>query len=189
MSVAEKFSIVVLVLSWGAQIFRRSLFSRCIKPIFVFSVFGSFCSAVYSAFLQYYAWKGNKFSVLFLPPYRDWSYFLSYVGFRIFSPILVSLFFALVFKFVCEFLNRRYEERFFEPEEGWLFAFGIFMAGYPGFLFYIPLMLVVGLFASLFYNFLGKGRAPLFYAWLPVAIFAILLKSSIPQSALNFLII
>ena len=180
LSLAEKFSILVLVLLWGAQILRRSLFSRCIKSIFVFGVLGNFGSAFYSSFLQYQA---------FLPPFRKWSYFVRYVGFRFFAPIIAAFFSAIIIKFACEFLNKRYEERFFEPEEGWLFAIGIFLSGYPGFLFYIPLMLIFSLFGSVIYHFLGKGRSPLFYAWLPVAIFAILLESQIPQSALNFLII
>ncbi|MDO8664869.1 MAG: hypothetical protein Q7K44_05015 [Candidatus Liptonbacteria bacterium] len=180
MSLAEKFSIVVLVLLWGAQIFRRSLFSKCIKPIFVFSVFGNFGSAFYLSFLQYQA---------FLPPYRKWPYFGYYIGWRFFSPIVVALVFALVLKFISEFLNRRFDGRFLEKEESWLFAIGIFLAGYPGFLFYIPFMLIFSLFGSVIYHFFGKGRVPLFYAWLPVAIFAILIKSLIPQSALNFLII
>src|SRR3989338_10454159 len=129
----------------------------------------------------------SKLSVFLLPPYKSWSYFISYVSWRIFLPLVLALFSAFVFKFVCEFLNRRFGERFFEPEEGWLLALGVFLTGYPGFIFYIPMMLVVGLFMSLFYSLFRKERAPLFYAWLPVAVFAILLTSWIPQSVLNLL--
>ncbi|OGZ01286.1 MAG: hypothetical protein A3B13_03280 [Candidatus Liptonbacteria bacterium RIFCSPLOWO2_01_FULL_45_15] len=180
MPLAEKFSILVLILSIGAQLFGRSLFGKCVKPVFVFSVLGNFGYAFYLSFLQYHA---------FLQPFREWPYFAYYVGWRFFSPIIVALVFALAAKFISEFLNPRFNERFLEKEESWLLALGVFLTGYPGFLFYIPLMLVVGLFISAFYHFFGKGRAPFFYAWLPVAIFAILLKSLIPQSALNFLII
>lgn len=199
MSLAEKFSILVLVLSAAAQLKSRFFFSargrsafggeRYVKLVFYLSIFAQFASAFYLSFSQYEVWKTSQISVFLLPPYRDLSYFIYYVSWRIFSPIILALFFAVILKFSCEFLNRRLGERFLEPEESWLLALGVFLTGYPGFLFYIPLMLLVAFFLSIIYHFMKKGRAPLFYAWLPVAIFAILLKSLIPQAALNFLII
>ncbi len=189
MSFADKFSIAVLILSFLGQLFNRQLFAKHVKSIFFFVISVLFGSSFYYAFLLYKSWKTNPLSVLLLPPHRDWSYFVYYAGSRIFAPFIVALVFALIFKFVSEFLNRRFNERFLETEESWLFALGIFGTGYPGFIFYAPLMLVTGLLLSFFYAAAGKGRAPFFYLWLPVAIFAILLKSQIPQSALNFLII
>ncbi len=189
MSLAEKFSILVLVLSVGAQLANRSFLGKYVKLAFYSGFFAQFGSAFYLTFLQYEAWKAGQLTAFLLPPHRSLSYFIFYVGFRIFSPLIVALFSAFAIKFVCEFLNRKLGERFLEPEEGWLLALGVFLTGYPGFLFYIPLMLLVAFFLSIIYHFMKKGRAPLFYAWLPVAIFAILLKSAIPQSALNFLII
>lgn len=189
MSVAEKFSILILLSSAAAQLTNRFFVGKYIRTVFCFGVFAQFCWAFYVAFLQYGAWKISKISVFLLPPYKNWSYFLSYVGWRIFLPLALALFSAFVLKFVCEFLNRRFGERFLEEEEGWLLALGVFLAGYPGFLFYIPMMLVAGIFMSFFYRFFGKERAPLFYAWLPVAVFAILLTSWIPKSVLGLLII
>ncbi len=185
MALPEKFSILILVLSIGAQLANRSFFGKYIKLAFYSGFFAQFGSAFYLAFSQYETWKGSYF----LPPYRSWSYFIFYVGSRVFVPLIVALLFAFILKFVCEFMNRRYHERFFEQEEGWLLALGVFLTGYPGLLVYIPLMLFAAFLLSVIYHFMKKGRTPLFYAWLPVAIFAILLESLIPQSALNFLVI
>ncbi len=180
--------MTVLVLSFLGQFLNRSFFAKYVKSIFFLVVLALFSSSFYYTFLLYKSWKVNPLSVLLLPPH-NWFYFAYYVGYRIFPPILLALVSALIIKLVSEFLNRRFDERFLEKEEGWIFALGILGAGYPGFVFYVPLMLVAGLLLSLFYAVLGKGRTPFFYLWLPVAIFAILLKSWIPQSALDFFII
>ena len=180
MSFADKFSIAILTLSFLWQVLNRGLFSKYVRLIFFSEVFLAFGYAFYLSFLQYQA---------FLPPFREWKYFIYYVGSRIFAPLITALISALIFKFASEFLNRRFGERFLEKKESWLFAIGILGSGYPGFVFYVPLVLVAGLLMSIFYAVAGKGRAPFFYLWLPTAIFAILLKSQIPQSALNFFII
>jgi len=189
MTVADKFSIVVLFFLIATQLFNRNFPVKYVKFCFFLSIAAMFFAASYSAFLQYEAWKTNPMSVFLLPPHASWTYFAWYVIPRFFSPLLVAVISALILKIVSEFLNKRFGERFLEKEEGWLLATGIFMSGYPGLLFYVPLMLVSGLFLSIFYSALKKGRAPFFYLWLPVAVFAILLKSQIPQSVLNNFII
>ncbi len=189
MSVADKFSIVVLFLLIGTQLSGRHFLSRYVKLCFFSAAAAMFGSAVYFSFFQYQAWKGNPMFVFLLPPHANWTYFASYVFSRFFSPLIVSLAFALALKRISEFLNKRYGERFLEKEESWLMAIGILMSGYPGFLIYLPLVLVSGLFLSLFYSVFKKERAPFFYLWLPTAVFAILLKSQIPQSVLNNFII
>lgn len=185
MPLSEKFSILILILSIGVQLANRSFFRHYVKLTFYAGFLAQFGAAFYFTFLQYQTWKGTYF----LPPHRGWSYFISYSGLRFFSSITAALLSALILKFICERLNRHFEERFFEREEGWLLALGIFLSGYPGLLIYIPLMLITALILSVIYGLAGKGRAPLFYAWLPAAIFAILIESLLPQSFLNSFII
>lgn len=190
MTLADKFGILILLLVAVTQFSAgRSFFGKYVKIVFFSAVAAEFASAVYSSFLQREAWKSSAISVFLLPPYRDITYFLSYVGTRIFVPLVIAFSAAIFLKYLSESLNRRFGERFLEPEEGWLLALGVFLSGYPGFLIYLPLMLFAGFLVSAVYFFLGKERAPFFYIWLIVAVFAILLKSAIPQSALNFLII
>ncbi|MEK7547142.1 MAG: hypothetical protein AAB536_03130 [Patescibacteria group bacterium] len=185
MSIADAFGVVALVLLTGAQLFSNSFLKKYVKFYFLFGAIIMFSLAAHSTFLQYKLWKASALSVFLLPPYRDWSYFISYTGPRFFYPLLIAFFAAVVLKYVSEFLNRRFGERFFKPEESWFLAFGVFFTGYPGLFLYIPLILVAGILLSFFYFLLKKGRAPLFYLWLPVAIFAILLKNQIPSSILN----
>lgn len=189
MAIADKFSIVVLLLLIAMQLFGRNFSVKHVKLCFFLSVAAILLSALSLTFLQYEIWKNNSVSAFLLPPYSNWKYFASYVIPRFLSPSLVSLVFALVLKTVSEFLNKRFGERFLEKEEGWLMATGIFLSGYPGLLIYMPLMIVSGLLLSTVYSVLKKGRAPFFYLWLPVAVFAILLRSQIPQSFLNNFII
>jgi hypothetical protein len=185
MNITDRFSIVVLFLLSGAQLFGKRFSYKYVKICFFFSIAAVFLSDLYSTFLQYEIWKGNPVSSFLLPPHESWIYFASYAIPRFFSPLLISVAAAIVFKSTAEYLNRRFDERFLEKGEEWLLASGILLSGYPGFIVYIPLMLVSALILSVFYSVLGKGRAPLFYLWLPVAVFAILFKSQIPQSILN----
>ncbi|HUX35441.1 MAG TPA: hypothetical protein VMV71_00215 [Candidatus Paceibacterota bacterium] len=189
MTVADKFSIVVLLLLFAAQLLGRNFTVKYIRFCFFLSVAAAFSSAFYFTFSLYRIWENNPLSAFLLPPHASWKYFASYVIPRFFSPLLVSLVFALALKIISEFLNKRFGERFFEKEEGWLMATGIFLSGYPGLLIYAPFMLISGLLLTVIYSILKKGRAPFFYLWLPVAVFAILLKSQIPQSFLNNFII
>lgn len=189
MSLSDKFGIAILILSAGAQFFYFSFLSKYVRQIFLLTVLVLFFSAAYSSVIQYYAWKMDRVSVFLLPPYRDLSYFLEYVSLRIFSPIVVAFLASFVFKAAVELANKKLGERFFEKGEGWFLALGIFLSGYPGFLFYIPLLLLSASVLSIFYILLKKGRAPLLYLWLPAAIFAILLKNQLPPSFLNIFII
>ncbi|MEK7076889.1 MAG: hypothetical protein AAB967_01520, partial [Patescibacteria group bacterium] len=99
-----------------------------------------------------------------------------YVGSRYLAPPAIALLAAIIFGYAAWFLNKKFGERFFENEEPALFALGVFLAGYPGFLFYIPLVLVIGILLAIHYSLLKKGRTPFYYLWLPTAIFAILIK-------------
>jgi hypothetical protein len=79
-------------------------------------------------------------------------------------------------------MNRFAHGRFFEPEEPWLAGTGAFLAGYPGFFAYVPLILIAGAALSGIYALNKKGRAPLYFLWLPAALLAILItKFLLPQ--------
>ena len=87
-------------------------------------------------------------------------------------------------------LNRRFENRFFEKEEIQIIGLGIFLTGWPGFLFYLIFVLIVGVLLTTTYSLLTKGRAPLYFLWLPLAILTILAKNwLIPQEILRAFIL
>ncbi len=174
MDISNVFSLVVLGLAFGAQVFLRSFCVRHIKKIFYFSVAGIFGIVSYWTYLQHKAWAHDPFGKHFLPPDQPISYFISYVGTRFFGSWLLALAAAMIIPYLAKLLNRRYGERFFENEEIPLMGLGIFLTGWPGFLFYIPLVLIVGVLYSLFSILHSKERAPLYFLWLPLAICAIL---------------
>jgi hypothetical protein len=125
----------------------------------------------------YRTWASDPFAKFFLPPYRDIEYFISYVGVRLFAPWLLSFLAAMLVSRIAEALDKKYESRFFEPEEIPLMAIGIFLSGYPGLFLYVLAILSGGVLLSAYYTLRSLGRAPLYYLWLPAAIFAILTEN------------
>jgi hypothetical protein len=83
----------------------------------------------------------------------------------------------VVFGFAAHYYNQRYDERFFEKEEIPILGLGIFLTGYPGFFYYIALVLIAAVIESVYFTVRKRGRAPLYYIWLPLAVFAIILKN------------
>jgi len=178
MSLADELGLLILILAMGAQITLRSFLVRYLKLIWIFSVLVILSITLYSTYQQYAAWASGPPGKFLLPPYQGIWYFFSYAGSRIFSPPLIALLAAIVLSRVAEKLNIRYGERFFEREEVQLFALGILLTGYPGFLFYIVFILIFELLFSAYYHFFSsQKRAPLYFAWFPLAIFAILVKN------------
>ncbi len=190
MPLVDKFSIVLLGLILGAQVCRRSFFLRYAAFAWRLSAAGILGVSLYWAWQQYRLWQADALLKFFFPPYQGWGYFFSYVSQRIFAPWLISLLAAIFISRVAGFFNRKYGERFFESEEIPLMALGIFLTGYPGFLFYLILIFIGGILLSTFYFLFSRGRAPLYYFWLPMAISAILIKNwLIPQPWLDIFIL
>ncbi|MBI3589446.1 MAG: hypothetical protein HY093_03510 [Candidatus Liptonbacteria bacterium] len=160
-----------------AAFFIKFKFHTFLRWIWILSGVLIFSLLTYWSYLQYELWSGEGgFGKFLLPPYQSIYYFFSYVGVRFFGPWILAFFAAILVSRLAKFLNRRFEERFFEPEEIELIALGTFLAGYPGFFFYLALILTVGVLFSAFYLLLSKGRLPLYYFWIPLAIFAIIMK-------------
>ncbi len=142
------------------------------------------------AYLVYAGWRGNGLGKFFLPPYQPPGYFFSYVGERLLAPWGIALVAGLLAMWLAVRMNRKYGERFFESDEPTLIGFCFFMSGYPAFLLYLVAMFFVGTGVSGFYQMRGWGRAPLYYWWVPTAVFVIILKTYvIPASALDFFIL
>lgn len=169
---------------------RRANLVRCCEAtprrgIYEFIFWGSvvwiFILLFYQSFLQHKAWSQNELSRYLLPPYRPIFYFIFYVGTRFFAPYIVSFSAAFLFSRIARAYNRRYGEKFFYPEEIYWGAVSLFLVGHPGWLFYIIALIIVYLIIQLLYNLVlsKRGeRVPLYYLWLPTAIFAIIIVNS-----------
>ncbi len=186
MTILSYFSLVILVIILGAsrQAGRFPLINtdkfKFFKQVFIFSIIVVFSFLFYLSFRQYQAWSLNEVSKFFLPPHQSIGYFIFYVGARFFSPYLISLTAAFLFIFAAKKYNKKYEERFFYPEEYYLGAISFFLSGYPGVLFYIILILSAAIILSLLVLIVSRWslegeRLSLYYFWAPIAIFIILM--------------
>lgn len=178
---------IVLAAALGAQLTLRSRFLRgslsaaslfrFLRLLFFLSAALIFGLAVFLAVFQYQIWQQNDLTKFLLPPHRDIGYFFSYAGTRFFAAWLIALLAAVVIPRIAERLNKKYGERFFYEEEFELMRLGIFLTGYPGFLFYLALVLVAALSSSLLHLLRRKGRAPTRWLWMPIALATVVLVS------------
>ncbi|MEK7553147.1 MAG: hypothetical protein AAB504_00425 [Patescibacteria group bacterium] len=173
-------SLGILVFAFGASLLKGRPFGiKVLKVIFIIAIIAVFSLLIYYSYQQYVAWQSVEPSKFLLPPYQAIDYFVKYVGARFFAPYLISLIAAILFLFAAKRLNKKYEERFFEPEELWFGALAIFLVGHPGWLFYftslILIYFLIHIFSFLISHF-SSFRISLYYLWLPLAIFVILIN-------------
>lgn len=177
MELADKFALLLLGFSFLVQLTRRRILDGYLRVVWFAGIAGIFGSAFWASYAVYRDWSGSSLGVFFLPPYRSIDYFVDYAGQRILLPWVVALLAAVVAMKIAELGNYWCRGRFFEEEELWLVGIGVFLTGYPGFLFYLPLVLIAGLSMTLVSLLRRGGRTPLYYVWLPLALFAIILKT------------
>jgi hypothetical protein len=145
--------------------------------LFLIAVVAVFGFAKYQSWQQYLLWKDNGLSKLFLPPYQDWDYFVFYVRTRFFNVYLFSLAAGLVMMEAARWLNRKYENRFFEGLEPYLIGIGTFLVGYPLCFLYVPFVLASGAVVSSLFSLTAMPsgwRLSLRYLWLPMALLTII---------------
>ena len=175
-------SLTILILTFGASLFWRRSFgiSRLIiKWIFLTAVIWTFILLSYQSYQQFQVWSQNEVSQYLLPPHQSINYFIFYVLARFFAPYLISLAVAVLFLFSAKALNKKYDERFFEPEEPYFGALAIFLSAHPGWLFYVVFIISAYLlihFYSLLITHYSLQRISLYYLWIPTAIFVIIIQ-------------
>lgn len=166
------FSLSFLILVFLLQVWKKDWLIKHLKKIFVLVIILVVAYFTYFSYLQYQAFQLGVMRYIFETP-TGWQYFLSYTRMNIFGSYLVSLIAALGFLGLAIFFNKKFNERFFEPEEPYLGALAIFLIGYPGWLFYLGILIMIYLINHLL--MLKKGtlvvqRLSLRYLWLPTAI-------------------
>lgn len=154
--------------------------------VWILVVLGIFSAGIFYSFEQYFLWQKDPFAKFLIPPHQNINYFLKFVGFKFFLPWFFALVFALIFNLVAKWANKKYNERFFEEEEIPMATLGFFLSGWPGFLFYLILILIFGLVLTFFYTLKNKGRASFYYFWIITAILVNILKFILPQNIWKF---
>jgi hypothetical protein len=179
------FSLGTVFLVFIASLFLRGRFlkRKFAKYSFYFSLLAVFIFILSLCVVQFLKWKAGDFSSYLIPPYQSINYFVSYCFNRFFLQYFISAGIAFLFLFGANFLNKKFGERFFEPEEPYFGAFGIFLSGFPGFIFYVLILAGAYLLFHLYF-LVGRRsvRIPLYYLWLPAALFAIIMNNFIIQN-------
>ena len=173
------FLIQVIAAKTHSDLRQNGFFGRAFFLTAAVSLFGY---AAYLSWQQYFIWINNDLTKLFLPPYASLDYFIFYVRTRFFNAYLLSLVAGLGGALAAYFLNKRFQERFFEKIEPYLLGTALFLVGHPGWIFYLiillTLFLIINFLLSTFHFLLNKEmpRISLYYLWLPAAIFTILIS-------------
>ena len=183
-------SLGILILIEGASLYWRRSFGnpsilkkfdlkKLTLAIFIFSIFLIFFLLFCQSYQQFQAWSQNEVSKFLLPPYQSINYFILYALARFFAPYLISLAAALLFLLSAKTINKKYQERFFYPEEPYFGALAIFLIGHPGWLIYVVFIVLAFLLIhlySLLITHYSLQRISLYHLWLPVAIFVIIIS-------------
>lgn len=176
---------------------RKLLRENSLKLIaYIFSaaiIFQSFFSTI----LNWWLWSQQGITQQLLPPHNSIAYVLHYSWQHyLFEPIITILFALIIFKIIA-LLNKKFNNTFFYDEEPYLAALGILATGWPNCLFYLCLVLFLGIlfhFLIFCFNHIKQRkrrgdviektvsfRLSLLYFWLPCALLVLLLNDIISK--------
>lgn len=160
----------------SAAIFKQKIFGYFFAVVLLLGA----AVFLYLTIDYYRAWRGSgNFLQYLIPPFQKPTYLLGYVINHFTIPYLISLGVALVFLGAANFLNHRYESRFFEAEEPYLGALAIFLLGQSYlWIYYLAGFILFYLIFHLFNRFWRRQseRLPLYWLWLPAALLVIIIK-------------
>jgi len=135
------YALILLIAGW---FFYSKRLSVKLAQIFVLLVIVFlFLQAGFLTFLQYFSFKSTPPGMYLLPPYQPITYFLSYVWLHFWAGPVAAVGFSLVSGFAAWVLNYLRGERFFEKEEIFLLALAGLTSGWPNFLMYLGLAIIL----------------------------------------------
>lgn len=139
--------------------------------------------ALYLTHAQFSAWQGNEISKYLLPPHAPIAYFARYAFSRFWMPYVISGAMAFLIFWAAWMLNKKFGERFFEQEELYFLALGIFLTGHPGWILYVLITLVTYALYLILTALYTKEmpRISFYYFWLPCAAITILASGYMTQ--------
>lgn len=188
--------IVILIVVFFLQLLTRKTRSSFYDGgsfgllIFAAAIILIFGRAIYQSWQQYILWENDDLGRLFLPPYRDFGYFIFYARTRFFNLYAIALFFGFLFLAAAKYFNKKYQNRFFESIEPYLLASSLFIVGHPGWIMYLALLFFIYFLLHLFImvknrvkpkenlrvNSRQYPRLSAYYLWCPVAILTIMIS-------------
>lgn len=155
---------------------RRGFWGVCV---------GFIAYASYLSRAQFMAWHASGEGRYLIPPYHGIGYFMRYAFVHFWLSYALSFAVAILFFAGAEWLNARRGKIFFEPEEPYFFATGLFVSGHPGWIFYLLVVFAAYLTVSLIVTVTrgALARVSFYYFWLPCAAVTVFLTTYLPQYA------
>ena len=169
--------ISLLILSFFFKRGSKDLL-RASFLIYLLGIFLSIGISLLQASLTYFLWERNSLSHLLLPPFTPISYFLSYVFFHFFRPMLFNLSLSLLLLALLKIFNKIFRGRLFFEEEIYFASFAVLASPFPTNLLLIILVFLSGILVSLSKKTCKKRVefTSLYHFWLPLAILMIIFK-------------
>ncbi len=169
--------ISLLILSFFFKRGSKDLL-RASFLIYLLGIFLSIGISLLQASLTYFLWERNSLSHLLLPPFTPISYFLSYVFFHFFRPMLFNLSLSLLILALLKIFNKIFKGRLFFEEEIYFASFAVLASPFPTNLLLIILVFLSGILVSLSKKTCKKRVefTSLYHFWLPLAILMIIFK-------------
>ena len=137
---------------WWIVIAAAILFywrSKKVAPLIWVAIFFRIAHAAAQTVYQYYDWKSGALTRLFLPPYQPEDYLLFYSWGRFWLNVVAVLVATFIFYSFLKILQK-YRERFFVPGETELGGLCVLIAGWPGFVFFLPFVFATVVLVSIF---------------------------------------
>lgn len=100
----------------------------------------------------------NSFIKFIIPGYSGGTYLLFFLLTRLWGEYIISLISALLFLWAMLALNHKYDKQFFYDEEPYFGAVAIFLTGWPGWLYYLIILLTLFLVFNFFGTILIRKR-------------------------------
>ncbi len=186
-------ALLGILVVWGASLYAERIEGRSSMRAVRYARYGLFAvgtivffTLAYFSREQFLLWQAGEITKYFLPPYRSMGYFFGYVGRYVWAPYALSVSAAIIAYVIARWANRRRGGVFFETEELYFLAAGIFLTGHPGWVAYLIIVCALYVMISLVYFAFFRTQACLsgrqerisFYRlWLPCAVITIALKA------------
>lgn len=148
------FSYAIFALLFFLILKKEVIFFK-IKSVKRLIVLQLFFFAIYSFFLtylQYFTWKNNEFSKLFLPPYQSISYFIKYSFTHFWLGMILGIISAFLFYFILKisrkFSKKTHLETEFPSEKTGLLC--MLIVGWPNFIIFVIIVLISAVLFSIY---------------------------------------
>jgi hypothetical protein len=144
-----------LILASAALIYRKAFLQseagpteKKIKVVLYVAVGFEIIYALVLSASQYYVWSASEFTRLLLPPTASIKYFIQYSFTHFWLGTFCALALSLLFYLLLSALKKK-NENFFLPGETQLGFLCALVSGWPGFVLYLPLLLISTIIISL----------------------------------------